>query len=223
VVHLHRRLFSLPTDIENIDAHILTQIDPEHKEEPSMIFQIFRASNNGNLDIMTLSRTLRCLDSNQALKLEKYPRVKIASSGHQRQKAWVHDKTVPALQPRCRALLEIGYAEDENDFKLRGMKFGNGPSDGSSALAANTAAPPRNDSRQLPHIRYLHRTARDYIEQRDVWQSILSRTAQARFDPVLELLIGGVVYVKQHFCGDTFQLAIGKYQYITCLGLRQSP
>ncbi|RYP91376.1 hypothetical protein DL770_002516 [Monosporascus sp. CRB-9-2] len=260
---LYRRLCSLPVDIENLYAHILEQIDPEHKKESSMIFQIFRANGN-NLDIMTLHGALRCPDHHHVLQLETYPIGKMMTEGYRRQAAWLHDKTVLRLNSRCRGLLEVGHAQDEDTFTLHvgddmrstqdsALPTLNRPHDGQSALPQlsgqplpvaeynrygrtsgqgtgdvsdpTVTAPPRQNSaaQRPPHIRYLHRTARDYLEQADVWQKLLNQTAGTGFDPFLTLLMAAVVYAKQCPIGDVCKTSIDIYKYVANLRVRQSP
>lgn len=47
-----------------------------------------------------------------------------------------------------------------------------------------------------PYIIYLHRTARDYMEQRHVWQNVLDQTKDIKFDPSLALLVAYVAEAK---------------------------
>jgi hypothetical protein len=46
-------------------------------------------------------------------------------------------------------------------------------------------------------VRYLHRTARDFLEQQHVWQRILDETSRTSFDPTLSLVMGIVIQLKQ--------------------------
>jgi hypothetical protein len=45
-------------------------------------------------------------------------------------------------------------------------------------------------------ITYLHRTARDYLEQQTVWAGLITHTNGTAFSPHTALLMGSVIFVK---------------------------
>ncbi|KAL6892126.1 hypothetical protein GGI43DRAFT_414173, partial [Trichoderma evansii] len=76
-----------------------------------------------------------------------------------------------------------------------------------------------SDKYKVP-IRYLHRTARDYVEQPHVWQKFLDKTESSVFDPATALLVSCLVGVKT---SSTKILAVDQFtKYIVGLGLKAS-
>lgn len=66
---LRNRPASLPSDIEDLYAHMLQSINPLYAEEGSKIFQIFRASGH-DLNMFELERALRFSDYREVISLQ---------------------------------------------------------------------------------------------------------------------------------------------------------
>lgn len=78
---------------------------------------------------------------------------------------------------------------------------GKSPPDYLRTPTLNRLEPSTNSRGQLrkrfPHrVVYLHRTARDFLEQPKIWSRIAQLTAKSNFEPNLALLMGYVVQVK---------------------------
>ena len=107
IVHLRRRLETIPSDLETLYDNMFSSIDPSDQEEASKMIQIFRASNH-DLNLATLERAMRTQDYQWVIDLpdksmfdffskEKTESV-LAHANSKRMKA--------RLSSRCMGLLE---------------------------------------------------------------------------------------------------------------------
>jgi len=106
ISHLLQHLTHLPPDIEHLFEHILERIEPEHKEESSKMFQIFRASGN-KLNILGLYRTLRFNDHSGAIDLVTEEEASFSSQTYKDEIGYQAERTTRRLDSRCRGLLEV--------------------------------------------------------------------------------------------------------------------
>lgn len=258
---LYNRLLSLPRDLEPLFDRIIGQIEPEHREEASQIFQIFRANGN-HLDILTMHRALKyarpdALQAALRLKVTSTSVIKRAEN-YNLLEALVK-RGIRRLNSRCRGLLEVEEVEetapkrhipmedltevlarvevapermlsregnssvlsseqmDDSDlandeyaypasldylpsFDVYGRDTDLAQSEEGPFLrrgfhrpSAEPSPPQLHDPLQV-RFRYLHRTARDYLEQPRVWSRILAMCDP--FDPNAALIAACVNTVK---------------------------
>ncbi len=114
---LHRRLFALPMDLENLYSHMLSQIEPENLEESSRIFQVFRKNGN-TLRVMFLQQILMCSDLQSAIQLPTTPLHNLRSTFRKDRTKRLIDMTRLRLNSRCRGLFEVGDSLEDEDFTL---------------------------------------------------------------------------------------------------------
>lgn len=114
---LHRRLLSLPPDLEKFYDHIFEQIQQGYPEESSKIFQLFRANGN-TLDILMLSRALTYPEDSYGwvLWLKLVPKSEVMTSQYKTLRKHQVERWIRKLNSRCFGLLEIvdNNGEDED-------------------------------------------------------------------------------------------------------------
>lgn len=207
---LYNRLLSLPGDLELLFQRIIGQIEPNHQAEASQIFQIFRANGN-KLDILTMHRALMYTPPHtpdQALKLKVMPSTAFKTPQHHTLLKALVAREIRRLNSRCRGLLEVNDGTEEDPvvmsmaeleqldwlpkYPMYAQSYQNPGK--SSPVYQNTNSTAMPDVIPQLQIRYLHRTARDYLEQPQIWSQILSMSAS--FDPNTVLLAAYVNAVK---------------------------
>jgi hypothetical protein len=168
ILDLQKRLRLLPRDIEALYAHMRGLTDTIYLEKASMMFQIFRASMNYR----------KILNSNRSFGHDSLTVLDLALAINEdlnfdRIKLTSASDVVSRcedmqfqLVASCAGLFEIG------EVKLL-------------------------DIPDIPtfEIRYLHRTARDFIERPDIWKQITSDTAGTSFNPNVSLMKAAIYKV----------------------------
>jgi hypothetical protein len=132
-----------------------------------------------------------------------YLRQKLSEFPPELEPLYGHIRMATQLKSRTKGLLEIcdvqdcGYqvlrstANRENPTReLAGQKVTSTSQKGNS-----TSGKTETNPEQSP-ISYLHRTVKDYLEQEDIWNGILSHTANSNFDPTISLLMFYVMELK---------------------------
>lgn len=242
---LYRRLCSLPGDLENNYDHIFEQIQREHPIESSMIFQFFQ--HNGNtLDIFTLFTALKFEDSyERVLSLKLIPMEQLKSKQYAKVLAGNIKNWTRRLNSRCRCLLEVAEnteidssdtlpTQGFNQFEPQGFDMFQLEDSFDNHIRKPSSSTPLRRLPKYPRsldstesgdlfkvpIRYLHRTARDYVEQPRVWQKLLDKTAATSFDPTTALLTSCLVSIKT---SSTIVEGVDQFtEYIVGLGLKAS-
>ncbi|KAM7186500.1 hypothetical protein V8F20_011376 [Naviculisporaceae sp. PSN 640] len=191
---LYRRLLTLPPDLEAFYGQILKQVKEQYPEESSKIFQVFRASGN-TLNILMLSMALEYPDSEYKKVMSKRLVLKqeVLSDGHHLQLKSQIDRWARKLNSRCLGFLEASddYALEESEWDAwkRYLKYESGEEE-------NRIYPVYDEPMALVPIRYLHRTARDDLEDPRRWEDLASMTKSKSFCPHTALLVGWVLAVK---------------------------
>jgi hypothetical protein len=92
----------------------------------------------------------------------------------------------------------------------------------------NQPSPEISWPQESPHITFIHRTARDYLEQDHVWKRILGHTNDAAFDPRIALLSAFVWEAKTtslvHLLGgSTYEVGSKMLRWLRSLHISGSP
>jgi hypothetical protein len=177
IPHLHRRVTSLPPDLESLYGHMLKSVDSLYREESSQIFQIFRASGH-RLDIATLERALQISDYRSVIKMQSIHGEDTREKMHN---DW--DRMVLRVNSRCMGLLEVLEPQEKTNYLVISQSAG------------------------ASQISYLHRTVRDYLELPRIWDVLLAETEHSEFDAYTALLMSMVIKAKTHkfkFDAETF-------------------
>ncbi|KAH6955688.1 hypothetical protein BKA56DRAFT_563572 [Ilyonectria sp. MPI-CAGE-AT-0026] len=184
MVQLRARLDSLPVDLERLFKVILDGIEPDFRVESSKIFQIYRASGN-DLDAVELYRILLHENYRSLISMDLEHDTGDGTAEHLQIEELielVEEQMTLKLSSRCRGLLEMRIVHTSKGYDLS-------PGLG-SGLMSNFMAP-----RHLK-IEYLHRTARDFVEQQQQWSQVILPTENTDFDPHVARLLGYVAGAK---------------------------
>ena len=210
---LWRRLRELPSDMEDLYKHIFDSIQKQYPEESSRIFRLFRANGN-TLDILALGCALMYPTSHQqAMRLGLIPKETLKAPRFSEYLEGFIAQVTRKLYSRCKGLFEVaddpgndgdadgpgedGDADGSRPFDEHPFTAGFDPRSFSSTVRTKRIREPaKTRSRFDVPITYLHRTARDFIEQPEVWNEISKRTAGSGFQPATLLLISLVVGIK---------------------------
>jgi hypothetical protein len=161
---LQKRLRLFPRELEPLYDHLFSLIEPFYMEWASMAFQIMRAAQSCRDCIVSTDATppLTTLSLYLAMNEEKSPaRSPRITSGHIQNEA--QDITFQ-LTARCAGLLEVKDGSQERHLQYTFFGITHKP------------------------IKWLHRTARDYIEHPSKWNELVALTARTQFNPSASLL-----------------------------------
>jgi hypothetical protein len=190
---LEKRLGILPEDLEKLYMHMLTNIKPEfYLEQASRIFQLVRQAQLAHDFIENLN--LRLENPQHPLTIYQLSlafNCNYSSAGGMSTKFLVQtiDKMLlesqtmaDRLKTRCAGLLEIGevvgdVVDSSSDNRL----------DQSDRYSIRSP---------LQVVVYIHRTAKDFLDRPDVWNTILSHTSKEKFDPCTALFRANVAFLK---------------------------
>ena len=287
VSHLRHRLALLPPDLEKLYEHMLSQIEPEYKQESSTIFQIFRA-NGYSLGIPTLYRALSYPTYQSVLNIDYSAAENSVGTRKQMMEAKVQRMQI-RLNSRSKGILEAHASHNKDDempsmeslptvthiihrgdwhninarkferqtkppnnfqnaFQTTSVNEGHEFLNHSKSIESRVetriqicnpqavfsprpnlhsnsdehdrnwaATGYRNETmgekylltthigqsssksswpQRAPYVTYLHRTARDYLEQELVWKRLLDETRSTDFNPHLALLRAHIAEIK---------------------------
>jgi NACHT domain len=177
IPELWKRVQALPRDIEPLYDHIMSQIEPFYLPWSSRIFQIVRAR----------------------LELGSTPRAKgMTGDGFTSGFAVAIDDSgggCPSIVEICLGLdQDLDYkrvgtmSQDQLDSKCQEAEFHITARCACLLEVRNTNGDSSVSSRSL--VQYLHRTARDFIEEPRRWEEVLRNTRAAAFDPYWYLMRG---------------------------------
>jgi hypothetical protein len=161
---LQKRLRLFPRELEPLYDHLFSLIGPFYMEWASRAFQTMRAAQNRwNCIVSTdetppLTTLALYLSMNEESSPARSPRITSAHILNELQ-----DVTFQ-LTARCAGLLEV---KDDSQERYRQYTF------------FGVSAKP---------IKWLHRTARDYIEHPSKWNELVALTARTQFNPSTSLL-----------------------------------
>lgn len=181
---LQSRVDTFPEELEDLYGHMMKKVNPIYSKQSSRLFRIMRAFQarrygEGHHDPMQARLTVRKLmfasrDAQMALESEVGPLTL------EEQRAQYRSLEL-RLKTHCSGLLEIVHKE------FMGLWY---PKD----------LPDCPQLKELESsVEYIHRTARDYLGQPNVWAKILvdSREGSTDFDPYLNLLAGTILALKK--------------------------
>ncbi|CZR69246.1 uncharacterized protein PAC_19146 [Phialocephala subalpina] len=208
---LHQRLRCMPQELEPLYHHLLSLIEPVYKIWASKAFQIIRAYRDCRSDgtiwppTATEDRssiTISELYFSLAEKLE----VLIDDTNETWVQEQIYSRTSQVLTEE---LLPAKYEDAKIHLTARCAGLLEIPSferDGPKAA-----------------IQFLHRTARDFLENRQNWLEILAYTANTNFDPYASLLKAGAIWLAIR-CSqtNTRSVEVCKIMYNTVLYARKT-
>jgi hypothetical protein len=182
---LKERLRLLPSELKNLYKHMLDSVDPINLREGSKIFQLQCANAPlGNLLVELLSFALT-VDLQQVLGTS------------------TSDSDIPPP--------DLFYSRIEADGDSPGPDPGYNPNSLCESIdiklrthcggLLQIKSLPTLSGRSINSINFIHRTAREYIEQPDVWKRLLSQSKSrfpSIFDPYLALLVCHVSVFKRY-------------------------
>jgi hypothetical protein len=155
---LEKRLNSLPRDLEDLYEHMLKRTDPSHKGPASEIFQLFwtcqrHRDNVGPEDNDHSTQTLTILALYLAMNGDELG-AKAVMLMEENELLRRCQETGIQMTARCAGLLELSHRKASSSWGYMNKS-----------------------------IRYMHRTARDFMERADIWNQLLSRTEATNFNP----------------------------------------
>jgi hypothetical protein len=181
---LQSRVDAFPEELEDLYEHMMKKVNPIYRKHSSRLFRIMRTfqtrrHGEADHDKMQARLTVRKLmfasgDVQTALESN------IGPLALEEQRAQYRNLEL-RLKTHCSGLLEIVHKE------YLGLWY---PGD----------LPDCPQMKELESsVEYIHRTARDYLEQPHVWAKILvdSREGSKDFDPYLNLLVGIILALKK--------------------------
>jgi hypothetical protein len=132
-----------------------------------------------------------------------YLRQKLSEFPPELEPLYGHIRMATQLKSRTKGLLEICDVQDCGYQVLRSTANRKDPTrelagqkvTSTSQKGNSTSGKTETNPEQSP-ISYLHRTVKDYLEQEDIWNGILSHTANSNFDPTISLLMFYVMELK---------------------------
>ncbi len=160
---LEKRLNSLPRDLEALYEHMLKRTDPNHKGPASEIFQIFWTCQHhrdivGPADSNESTQFLTILGLYLAMNGDKLG-VEGVMSMSETDLTLRCKETGIQMTARCAGLLELSQRKGSNVWDNLNKR-----------------------------TRYMHRTAKDFMERADKWKSVLSQTDETNFNPYESLM-----------------------------------
>jgi hypothetical protein len=180
IADLQRRLKLLPSDLEALYSHMVTLIDHFYLSEASQTFQLVRTAlelgsrslnfskqGRGPLTTLELSFAIATMD-NPNLAITTQERATGSKTALLKSK-----KTEDRLKVCCAGLLEVQRHQ---------------------CMLSDGIHDEFKDSQD--RIQYLHRTVRDYLEQPEIWATIVASNSKIDFDPYICLLQASVLQLK---------------------------
>lgn len=203
--YLRQKLSEFPPELEPLYGHMLNGIDQIYRKESSKIFQIFRASisdaeGGRKLDTVALEGALNAeFIATMTARIQPLPMTEEQHGLRLKR----HIRMATQLKSRTKGLLEICDVQDCGYQVLRSTANRKDPTrelagqkvTSTSQKGNSTSGKTETNPEQSP-ISYLHRTVKDYLEQEDIWNGILSHTANSNFDPTISLLMFYVMELK---------------------------
>jgi hypothetical protein len=179
---LQHRLRLLPSELEALyELMLFKRVDGFYKEKSSRIFQIVRAGREQKDDITSDGDTLEPLSVLSLSFADESPETainmpieKLDRHAIIKRCKYMEDR----LKVRCAGLLEVKVVEDDASEK---------------DMSKSQKSP---FARVMGKVQYLHRTVRDYLEQEEVWKTLLSYTVNSNFHPHRSLLISHILSLK---------------------------
>jgi len=166
IVDLQKRLRLIPPTLKDLYKHMLTRLDPPfYLEQASRIFQLMRAKEKLDQEFpfaaaWDFALLGLSLADNNAIDLEK---PETTPQWTQQDILAECDEMEYRLTSRCAGLFEV-----TGDHKWQ-------------KSASSEEASYRG-------ITYLHRTVRDFLKDKDVWEMIVALTTESGFQPSSRLL-----------------------------------
>ena len=167
---LKARLNVLPTDLEQLYHHMIMRIEPMYLQKASEVFQMVRTARQiQDLHREDGQRTTPVTVLQLALAIDEPSDDWLCTDGWTSKRLNSQcDKMRNRMQIWCAGLLEVP------DFIWNRLD----PTDPGAALKTKVTW----------EIAYLHRTARDFLETKSIWDTLLSYTANKGFEPFTWLL-----------------------------------
>lgn len=178
IIDLQKRLRELPSDLEALYEHMLMKrIEPFYREKASSLFQIVRASRDLNDRLEKLGET-------------RMPLTLISLSFADDDDPNLAFTSDIKLLPELKLSIRCNTTEDRLKVRCAGLLELHGMIDRSNPDA-------RLELAKLHwKVRYLHRTVRDYLEQENVWTTIIALTRNSDFNPNVSLLKSCLLQLK---------------------------
>ena len=194
IVDLQKRLAMLPSNLEDLYRQMISRIGPFYQRRASEIFQIFRANwmMTNYLDRLTKEPLLSHFVSFEPLT------VLLLSFGIEDKpdavfKQKIEPITPKALSKRCETMADRLKVWTAGLLDMQGSENAHG--EGSGGFIPEPQA----------KIQYLHRTVRDFLEEKHEWDRIMARTEGTDFEPYTALLSASILELKVS-SGDIEQL-----------------
>lgn len=169
---LRKALRALPPDLEELYDHMLRSISPNHLEDASKMFQILRTAlslpgGGEQVNIPILEGAFSAVfDSVMQAPVQQRPSQ--ADSDLEKQHAR-YEQFELRLRSRTKGLLEV-------------------------QPTANIKKDTLQDD--YPPVSFLHRTVKDYVEKRQIWEQLLMHTSKTDFSPLFGLLMNDLTTLK---------------------------
>lgn len=193
---LQRKIDQLPEDLEDLFQNIIDSLEPTHREHASQLFQILRVSRHP-LSLLSLAFA----DEEQldfAIKFK--PRVLNASECL----GWCTTMR-RRINSRSKGLLEIVEADEEASDDDRNQKDNEFPGVESLFIDAFVDVGSFKDPKELEcyarklsksTVQYMHRTVKDYLDRKDVWDAMVKLTSMSSFSPHSSLCHASLMSLK---------------------------
>ncbi|KAI9045964.1 uncharacterized protein KD926_005908 [Aspergillus affinis] len=215
-------LADLLVDLEKLYDRMLERIEPRYREEPSEMLQIFRASGH-SLNVMALYRALLCpsmTTKEDLIREALVERTMLKLNSRCKGLLEVHSpfEYEPLTQkygpfPEHDGAVSMSIADahvlrqgiEDEPPQLGLMQHFNRqlftPSP-RSPNAHGTLQPTNGNNSGITkehrhQILYLHRTARDFLEQPRVWKAVTDCTKRSSFDPSVSFTMAYVLQAKK--------------------------
>lgn len=196
---LKARVDIFPSELESLYEHMMKNINSVYWRHASHLFQIMRASRHGVSQdeivpesIIAVERVFFATQEiHSALELQVRP----PTAAEQKAQYLAVELR---LKSHCAGLLEIVHQGISYDGLDDFDADGDFESDRLSFLNAYSMDKYTRLKEVDFHIEYIHRTAREFLENPEIWSKIVkdSNGRSTKFDPHLRLLSGAVMRLK---------------------------
>ncbi|CZR65040.1 uncharacterized protein PAC_14940 [Phialocephala subalpina] len=195
---LKARVDIFPSELESLYEHMMKNISGVYRQHASHLFQIMRASRHdlsrGDIVPESILTVERIFFASQTIHGALERQVKPLTPAEQKAQ---YVSVELRLKSHCAGLLEIVHQGASHDG-LDVDADGNFESDQLSFFGAYSIAAYTRLKEVDLRVEYIHRTARDFLENPDIWSRIVkdSNGGSVQFDPYLRLLSGAVMRLK---------------------------
>ncbi|ORY15849.1 hypothetical protein BCR34DRAFT_598123 [Clohesyomyces aquaticus] len=193
---LRQRLKAIPRDLEDLFVRMLHQIPSEYKMQSSRMFQIllYNASDESNASSMRRAYPLTAMGmfftEFSVEKILEAPINRIPYSELRRRVKEIEGR----LRSRCAGLVELRCSQSVEDNPADDGKLKQ-----SVGLAGikETGLPSESPFMgQDAEVQYLHRSVADWLQKKNVWDTILEGTRTTNFNPHVSILQSLVMRLK---------------------------